>query len=74
MLLRAPTHSRKRAKRDEKPANWLTAPRAKSLSSEGEAKKNSLKLNGRRGNVYENKGPPWKTRGRSWNVYENKGT
>jgi len=26
------------------------------------------------GNVYENKGPPWKTRGRSGNVYENTGT
>jgi hypothetical protein len=39
----------------------------------GEAKKNSLKLNERRGNVYENKGPLWKTRRLSRNVYENKG-
>ena len=31
-------------------------------------------MNERRGNVYENKGPLWKTWGRSWNVYENKGT
>jgi hypothetical protein len=28
----------------------------------------------RRGNVYENKGPLWKTEGRSWNVPEKKGT
>jgi hypothetical protein len=32
-----------------------------------------LKLNERSLNVYENKGPLWKTRERSWNVYENKG-
>ena len=37
-----------------------------------EAKKNSSKLNERSGNVYENKGPLWKTRGRSRNVYEKK--
>jgi hypothetical protein len=30
-------------------------------------------MNERRGNVYENKGPLWKTWGRSWNVLENKG-
>jgi hypothetical protein len=32
------------------------------------------KLNEQSGNVYENKGPLWKTRRSSWNVYENKGT
>ncbi len=34
----------------------------------------TLKSTERRGNVYENKGPPWETRGRNGNVYENKGT
>ena len=34
----------------------------------------TLKTTERRGNVYENKGPPWRTRGRSGNVYENKCT
>jgi hypothetical protein len=38
------------------------------------ARENSLKLKERTGNVYENKGPLWKTRGRSGNVIENKGT
>jgi hypothetical protein len=38
----------------------------------GGAKRNSLKLNERTGNVYENKGPPLKTRERSGNVHENK--
>jgi hypothetical protein len=44
------------------------------LSPELEAMKNSSKLNERSGNVYENKGPLWKTARRSWNVVENKGT
>jgi hypothetical protein len=35
-------------------------------------KTNSLKIDERRGNVYENKGPVRKTRGRSRNVVENK--
>jgi hypothetical protein len=46
----------------------------RSLFSEDEAKKDSLKLNERSGNVCENKGALWKTWGRSWNFYENKGT
>ena len=37
-----------------------------------EQERNSSKLTGRRENVYENKGPLWKTCGRSWNVIENK--
>jgi hypothetical protein len=37
-------------------------------------RKMTLKSNERSGNVYENKGPLWKTRQRSGNVYENKGT
>ena len=32
------------------------------------------KMNERRGNVYENKGPLWKTRAGSGNVAENKGS
>jgi hypothetical protein len=39
-----------------------------------ERKKEFLKMNDRRGNVYENKGPLWKTGWQSWNVIENKGT
>jgi hypothetical protein len=40
----------------------------------GKAKKEFLKMTERSLNVYENKGPLWKTRERSWNVYENTGT
>jgi hypothetical protein len=40
----------------------------------GEGKKNSLKLNERSGNVYENKRTLWKARERGKNVYENKYT
>jgi hypothetical protein len=39
-----------------------------------ERRKNSSKLNEQRGNVYENKGPLWKTGWQSGNVIENKGT
>ncbi|MGA9056791.1 MAG: hypothetical protein WB763_09810 [Terriglobia bacterium] len=39
-----------------------------------ERKKNSSKVNEQRGNVYENKGPLWKTDWQSGNVIENKGT
>jgi hypothetical protein len=38
-----------------------------------EAKKNSLKLTERRGNVYENKGPELKNQEQSRNLYENAG-
>jgi hypothetical protein len=40
----------------------------------GEAKNNSLKLNEQSRDVYENKGPLWKTGWQSGNVVENKGT
>jgi hypothetical protein len=40
----------------------------------GGAKKNSSKLNDQCGNLYENKGPLWKTRRQSANVVENKGS
>jgi hypothetical protein len=39
-----------------------------------QAKKNSSKLPKRCWNIYENKGPLWKTPQGSWNVYENKDT
>jgi hypothetical protein len=68
-----PTRFRECATRGEKPQDWLAALRKKSLPSEGEAGKEFLKLTERSGNVYENKGPLWKSRARSWNLYENKG-
>jgi len=40
----------------------------------GEARKNSLKLNERSGNIYENKRALWKNGELSWYVYENKST
>ena len=40
----------------------------------GGRKENSSKLKERSGNVYENKGPLWKTCPESRNVIENKGT
>jgi hypothetical protein len=40
----------------------------------GEARNNSSKINERRTNVYENKGPVWETSGQSRNVIENKTT
>src|SRR5208337_2075330 len=49
------------------------APDKKSVLA-GEAKKILQKMNEQRGNVYENKGPLWKTRYLSRNVYENKGS
>jgi hypothetical protein len=52
----------------------LTFCRCSPASALRGSKKDSSKLNDRRGNVYENKGTLWKTRRRSWNVYENKRT
>ena len=74
MLLPAPTHSRECAKRDEKPPNWPAAQRTQSLQSDERQERILQKMNEQRGNVYENKGPLWKTWRRSWNVVENKGT
>jgi hypothetical protein len=56
-LLLAPTHSRESAKREEKPANWLSDPQTRSPSHQGKAKENYLKLNERCANLIENKGP-----------------
>jgi hypothetical protein len=55
-------------------ADELAAPWTRSLSLEREQEENSSKLKERSLNVYENKGPLWKTPERSFNVYENKGT
>ena len=73
-LLRTPGHSGKWAKLDEKPADWLVASQTRSLSLQGEQKRNCIKLDERRTNVYENKGPVRKAPPQSENVYENKGT
>jgi len=62
------------ARQDGKPANGRSTAQTRSLSSEDKAKKDSLKLNERSQNVYENKGSPWKTQERGWNAYENKGS
>jgi hypothetical protein len=74
MLLPAQTRSRECAHRDEKPANSPTARRTAGLSYQGKDKKNSSKMNERRGNAYEKKGPLRKTGKRSGNVIENKDT
>ena len=60
--------------RDEKSGHWLAAPQTQGLSLWGKQKRGSSKLTERRANIYENKGPPWKTRGRSGNVHENTDT
>jgi hypothetical protein len=70
----ARVHSRECAKGDEKAAKAQAEQWTKSLSLEGETKKDFSKLNERTGNVSENKGPLWKTGGRSWYVYENTST
>jgi len=53
---------------------WARRARDKKSVIAGEAKKNSSKMNERRGNLYENKGLPSKTRSQSGNVPENKGS
>jgi hypothetical protein len=63
MLLPAPTHFRERAKRDEKPANCLAMHQTRSRFLQGKQERILQKMNEQRGNVYENKGPLWKTRG-----------
>jgi hypothetical protein len=54
MLLGTPTHLRKRAKLDEKPANWVATSVTRSLSLQGKRKRDSLKVKEQSGNVYEN--------------------
>jgi hypothetical protein len=72
MLLPAQSHSRECAKRDEKPRKLVCYAKAKKSTATGNAKENSPKLTERSLNVYENKGPLWKTSERSLNLYENK--
>ena len=59
------------ARDDCNPAAAVRTPTATGVAWK-EARKNSSKMNDRRGNVYENKGPQWKTCARGWNVIENK--
>jgi len=63
----------KTGKRDERLAKGQGLQWTKSFSFEGEARKNSSKLNEQCRNVYENKGSLWKTRERSQYVYEKTG-
>jgi hypothetical protein len=44
-----------------KAREWARRARDKKSVIAGETKKNSSKMNEQRGNVYENKGPLWKT-------------
>jgi len=75
MLLPAPTDPRERMPQAGRKGGKLSCrSRNKKSVVAGEAKRNSSKLTGRRGNLYEKKGPMWKTWPRSWNVYENTGT
>jgi hypothetical protein len=60
-------------KEGRKARKWPRHARDKKSVIAGEAKKNSSKMNERRGNLYENKGPLCKIRSQSGNVYENKG-
>ena len=69
-----PSYPQDRSRRDEKPANRPTARQTKGLSSERETRNSSSKSNDQSVNVYENKGPLWKTWAQSCNVIENKGT
>jgi hypothetical protein len=57
-----------------KARKWPRRARDNKSVIAGEEKKNSSKMNEQRGNVYENKGPLWKTRCQSGNVSENKGS
>jgi len=53
------------AKREARLADLAAGLRTTSLSSQGKQETNSLKLKERSWNVYENKGPLWKTSERS---------
>ena len=74
MLSRTPIGSRKCGKRGQKPGKLRASRRTASRFSEAKEKKNSLKMNERSGNVYENKGSAFETRERRGNVTENKGS
>lgn len=64
-----------RSERDPIPNDTgIPATDKKSLIAGEARKEGSSKLAERHANVYENKGPLWKTQERSLNVFENKGT
>jgi hypothetical protein len=67
-------HSRKYPKRANKAGEVSGFRWTRSPFAEEEKRKNSLKLKELRGNVYENKGPAFRSPGRSGNVIENKGS
>ena len=72
MLPRSAAHFRKRPKRGKKPGEVPGFRWTRSPFSEEEERKNSLKMNDRRANVYENKGPAFQGLQKSGNVIENK--
>ena len=72
MLPRSAVHSRKCLKRGKKPGEVPGFRWTRSPFSEEEERKNSLKMNDRRENVYENKGSAFQSLQKSGNVIENK--
>ena len=72
MLSGSAAHSRTCPERGNKPGEVPGFRWTRSPFSEGEERKNSLKLKELRGNVYENKGPAFSSPFRSGNVIENK--
>jgi hypothetical protein len=74
MLPRSAVHSRKCPNRGNKPGEVPGFKWTRSLFTEEEPGKNSLKMKKRRGNVYENKGPVFRSPEGSGNVIENKGS
>jgi len=72
MLSGCAVHSRKCSKPGNKPGEVPGFRWTRSPFSEEEERKNSLEMNDRCGNVYENKGPAFSSPFRSGNVIENK--
>src|SRR5208282_1752385 len=56
----------RKSQAERKARKWARRATDNKSAVAGEAKENSSKLTKRCGNLYENKGPPWKTWGRSW--------
>ena len=72
MLPRSAAHFRKRPKRGKKPGEVPGFRWTRSPFSQEEERENSPKIKEQSGNVYENKGPAFRSPFRSWNVIENK--
>jgi hypothetical protein len=72
MLPRSAVHSRKCLKRGKKPGEVPGFRWTRSPFSQEEERENSPKIKEQSGNVYENKGPAFRSPFRSWNVIENK--